>query len=203
VADDRDPKAPHGRDDEGNPLAPFGHKANGDPRVSNRGRTAAAPKKKATPNTRAATKVRTGEETRAQLVELASVVTTPLVLASGWAPVRRRIGERQADALAGDAVIVESFAEPAVDVLMFAARSRPGLLAWMDKAEENAPLIMAAKIAGGLAKAIVENHLNPDPRLSAAGRTLVQVRAARYAEAIEREAAELGIVPDAAEMRAA
>jgi hypothetical protein len=124
-------------------------------------------------------------------MELSSFISTPLALVSSAAPVRARIGDRHADALAGDAVIVESFAEPVVDLVMYAARSRPGILAWMDKAEDAAPLIMAAKIAGGLVKAIAQNHMNPDPQLAAAGRKLPGLRAAQYAVAIEREAAEL------------
>jgi hypothetical protein len=35
--------------------------------------------------------------------------------------------------------------------------------------------------------------MNPDPRLAEAGRTLVQMRAAQMAQAIEDEAAAMGI----------
>jgi hypothetical protein len=199
VADEekKDPAAPHGYDDEGVPLAPFGYKANGDPKLSNRGRVA-GPGKKSAPNTKSGVrpKSRTQAQTKAQLIELGSIVTTPLAVAADNSLVRKRIGDRHAAALAGDAVIIEMYTEPIVDLVMFTAQTKPGILAWMDKAEDAAPLIMAAKVFGGLAKALVQNHLNPDERLARAGRTMVQVKAAKYAAAIEAEAAAMGLVDD-------
>lgn len=198
MADEIDIKAPHGRDENGAPLAPYGYKTNGDPKLSNRGRAPAAPGKKSTPNVKAGArpKSRTQAQTKHQLVELGQMLTTPLIIASDNPVVRKKLGERHAAALAGDAVLLDMHVEPAVDVVMLAAQTRPGILAWMDKAEDAAPLLMAAKVFGSLTKALVQNHMNPDERLARAGRSLLKVRAAKYAAAIEAEAAELGLVDD-------
>ncbi|MFF8495186.1 hypothetical protein ACF06O_30660 [Streptomyces albidoflavus] len=197
-----DPAAPHGRDENGTPLAPYGYKANGDPRVSNRGRVA-APGKKATANTRsgARPKGRSKGQTKSQLVELVGMVTTPLATAAASPALGKKLGERQALALAGDAVILDAFAEPLVDAVMVAAESKPGLLAWMDKVEDKAGYLMLAQTGAQLVKALVQNHMAPDKRLAEAARTMVQVKAARYAAAIQAEAAALGLddpVPQAA-----
>jgi hypothetical protein len=206
VADEIDPKAPHGRDENGVPLAPFGHKTNGDPKISNRGRTP-SPGKKTVPNQKAGArpKARTKAQTKGQLVELAGMFTTPLAAAADSSLVKKQLGERQALALAGDAVILDAFAEPMVDAIMLAAETKPGLLAWMDKVEDKAPWLMMAQVGGSLVKALVQNHMSPDPRLAEAGRTMVQVKAARYAAEIEAEAEALGLVPDVSvpEQRAA
>lgn len=192
--DDEKTKAPHGRDDNGTPLAPFGYKTNGDPKLSNRGR-APAPQKKATTNVKAAARPRgrSAAQTKGQLLELVGMLTTPLAAAVDAPAVRKRIGERHADAVAGDVVIVEALAPDFIDGLMMAAERKPGLLAWMDKAEDAAPALIMAKAAATMVKAIVQNHMHPDPQLAAAGRRLASVKAARYAAAIEQEAQALGL----------
>ena len=43
---------------------------------------------------------------------------------------------------------------------------------------------------------MAQNHVNPSPELEHAARSMVKVRAARYAAAIEEEAAALGLVDD-------
>lgn len=206
MADEIDPKAPHGRDENGTPLAPFGYKTNGDPKLSNRGRQP-APGKKATPNTKSGSrpKSRTKTQTKGQLVELVGMVTTPLAAASDSPVVKKKLGDRQALALAGDAVIIDAFAEPMVDAIIMAAETKPGLLAWMDRVEDKAPFLMMAQVGAQLVKAIVQNHMSPDQRLADAGRTMVKVKAARYAAQIEAEAEALGLVEDAVipEQRAA
>lgn len=205
MADELDPTAPHGRDENGTPYAPYGYKANGDPKLNNRGRPpanagpkVAAPKRKTAPNTKAGARPRsrTDAQTKTQLMELATLATTPLSAAASSPVVRRKLGERHADALAGDAVILDAFAEPLIDGVIHLAKSKPGLLAWMDQVEDKAPYLMLAQTGLQAVKAIVQNHMNPDPALARAGRKLAQVRAAQYAAAIEQQAAELGITDE-------
>lgn len=124
------------------------------------------------------------------------MVTTPLATAGHSPAVRKKIGDRHADAMAGDAVIIEALAPDLLEGVMMFADRKPGLLAWMDKAEDAAPAIVTARAALTIVKAIVQNHQNPDPQLAAAAGTMVKVKAARYAAAIEQEAAALGLVDD-------
>lgn len=189
--------APHGRDDEGVPKAPFGYKADGNPRKSNRGKVA-APQKKAAPNTRSGSrpKSRTRAQTKDQLLELVGMATAGVVSAAEVPAVRKKLGERHATAMQGDAVIVEAVAPDFMDGVLLLADKRPGLLAWMDRAEDAAPAILMARAGLTMVKAIVQNHMNPDPNLARAGRSMVMVKAARFAAAIEAEAAELGLVED-------
>jgi hypothetical protein len=212
VADELDEKevAPHGRDEQGVPLAPYGYKEDGNPRKSNRGRkpgSVAAPPKKPTANTKSGSRprARSRAETKGQLLELVGMVTTPLATAGHSPAVRARIGERHATALAGDAVIIEALAPDLLEGVMMFADRKPGILAWMDKAEDAAPAIVTAKAALSIVKALVQNHQHPDPQLAAAAGTMVKVKAARYAAAIEQEAAALGLVdePVIPEQRAA
>lgn len=166
MAETTDPEAPHGRDSEGVPLAPYGHRADGRPKLSNRGRTAKAPPKKGTTNTRSGARKRTKDETKEQLVELAGMVTSGMSALSSAPPVRKRIGDRHSDALAGDAVILDAFVPHFADVTLMFAQTRPGLLAWMDQVEEKAPILALVKVGGMCAKAIIGNHLAPDPELA-------------------------------------
>lgn len=195
--EDEQEKAPHGRDEQGTPLAPYGHKANGDPKKSNRGRVA-APQKKSTANVRSGSrpKARTRSETKDKLMELVGMVTMGMVKASDNGPLRKKIGERHATAMAGDAVIVEAVMPDVLDGVILYAERKPGLLAWMDKAEEAAPALLIAQGFATMATAIVQNHMNPDARLAMAARSMVKVKAARLAAAIEQEAAALGLDED-------
>lgn len=194
--------APHGRDEQGVPKAPFGYKEDGNPRKSNRGRKAgdrvAAPQKKGERNTKSGSRpsARTRAESKAQLLELVGMVTTPLAAAGHSPAVRKKLGEKHASALAGDAVIVEALAPDLLEGVMMYADRKPGILAWMDKAEDAAPALLIAKSALTMVKAIAQNHANPDPELARAGAQMAQVKAARYARAIQAEAEALGLVQD-------
>jgi hypothetical protein len=105
----------------------------------------------------------------------------------------------------GHAVIVQAVAPDVLDGVIMMAEKRPGLLAWMDRAEEAAPALVVAKGLATLTAAIVQNHMHPSPELEQAARSMVKVRAARYAAAIEEEAAALGLDDEPAipEQRAA
>lgn len=188
MADTTDIEAPHGRDDQGVPLAPYGLKADGAPRISNRGRTAAAPKKKA-PAARSSGK-RTRADTVAQLVELSSMLTTPMVTAADAPAVRNRIGDRKATALAGVAVLLDAHAEPAAQAVYVMSQTKPGLLAWMDKVEDKAGMLMLAQVGMSLTRSLVANIMNPSEELAEAGRQMVKAKAARYAAAVQETYAE-------------
>lgn len=189
---DHDEDAPHGRDDNGVPLAPFGHRADGRPKLSNRGRTAKAPQKRAA-TSRPSARSRSRDQTKAQLTELVGMFTTPIAAATMSPAVKRRLGQKHADALAGDMVIVEAYADPLADALIQLSQTKPGVLAWMDQVEEKAPYLALLQVGAQMAKAIIGNHMSPDANLAAAGRRLAPVRAARYAAAIQEEAEALGV----------
>jgi hypothetical protein len=203
--------APHGRDEQGVPLAPYGFTQEGNPRKSNRGRRPGGgvtpPPKKSEKNVRsgARPKSRTKAQTKAQLLELVGEFTAAVAKGVDSGPVRSRIGDRHAGAIMGHAVIVQAVAGDFLDGLIMEAETRPGLLAWMDKAEEAAPKLVMAKALMTMGAAMVQNHVNPSPELEHAARSMVRVRAARYAAAIEEEAAALGLTdePTIPEQRAA
>lgn len=211
MADNQDESvvAPHGRDDDGVPKAPFGYTQDGNPRKGNRGRRAgvSAPPKKTEKNVKAGArpKSRTNAQTKAQLMELVGEFTAAVAKGVDSAPVRARIGDRHAGAIMGHALIVQATAPDVLDGVILMAEKRPGLLAWMDKAEEAAPALIVAKGLATMAAAMVQNHVNPSPELEHAARSMVRVRAARYAAAIEEEAAALGLTdePTIPEQRAA
>ena len=194
--------APHGRDAENVPKAPYGYNQDGNPRKSNRGRRAgggvSAPQKKTEKNVKAGSrpKSRSRDETKYQLMELVGELTASVAKGADTAPVRAKIGDRHADAIMGHAVIVQAVAPDVLDGVILAAEKKPGLLAWMDKAEQAAPMVLIAKGLATLTAAIVQNHMNPSPELANAARSMVKVRTARYVTAIEEEAAELGLVED-------
>lgn len=197
--------APHGRDDDGVPKAPYGYKEDGNPRKSNRGRRpgggngrVAAPPKKGEKNVKAGArpKTRTRAQTKDQLLELVGEFTAAVANGADSAPVRARIGNRHAGAIMGHAVILQAVAPDILDGVIMEAEKRPGLLAWMDKAEEAAPKLLIFKGLATVAAAIAKNHINPSKELEHAARSMVKVRAARYAAAIEAEAEALGLVDD-------
>lgn len=202
--------APHGRDDQGVPKAPFGYNQDGNPRKSNRGRRAGvgAPPKKAEKNVKSGSrpKSRTKAQTKTQLMELVGELTAAVAKGVDSAVVRSRIGDRHAGAIMGHTVIVQAVAPDFLDGLIMEAEKRPGLLAWMDRAEDVAPKLVMAKALMTVVAAVAQNHMNPSPELEHAARSMVSVRAARYAAAIEEEAAALGLVdeePTIPEQRAA
>ena len=188
-----DPKAPFGLDGAGVPIKPYGTKVNGDPRISNRG---AKPGMRGNGGKKAisAASSNTDKKRKEMLVGLADMLlVTPLAGASLSPFLNKRLGERHANALAGDAVIVSSFAPHLADGLIVLGASKPGALAWLDTVEEKAPYLMLMQVGLQMTKAFVGNHMNPDERLANAGRTLASMKAAEMAEEIERQAAELGV----------
>lgn len=204
---EKDPEAPHGRDENGEPLAPYGYKVDGKPRLSRRG---AQPGQRGNGNSRASnprkttTSKKTDEKRKEMLLALTDMcVVTPLAGLSASPILEKRLGKKQTTAFAGDAVIVSHFAPALADSLIVLSQTKPGALAWLDQVEEKAPYLMLAQVGIQMTKAFIGNHMNPDERLAEAGRTLVQMRAAQMAQAIEDEAAAMGIptevpVPQAA-----
>lgn len=203
-----DNAAPHGYEEDGvTPKTPFGLNLDGTPRKSNRGArpgqrgNGGSRNKTSRPKTTINLSDNQKKEQLLSLVDMFFV--TPLASLSQSAVMIKRIGPVQADALAGDAVIVNHYAPPAIDATIILAQTKPGILAWMDKVADNAPYLMLAQVGAGLAKALVENHMRPNPQLAVAGRTMVQMRLQEMAEAIQREAEAAGVtVPDPAEAAA-
>lgn len=188
-----DPEAPHGRAEDGTPLAPYGLKTDGSPRLSNRGRTAkkAPPGPSATKGSGAAAKK--ARDQRDGLVQLADAILSPAMAATSTEAFARKVGTKRAQGLAGSLVIVDGFVPAYADWLVQLSQSKPGILAWMDRLEDNAPYFHGAVITAQLVKALAGNLMSPDPRLAEAARLKAQLRNAQMAEAIEREAAAMGI----------
>lgn len=196
-----DPAAPHGRDAAGNPLTPFGINVDGTPRKSNRGAragqkgnrqptTTSRRGKTATPTL--STSSLTDDDRRNMLCELADmVIVTPLASASQAPFITARIGPKQADALAGDAFILNQFAPNIADGLIVWSKTKPSVLSWMDKLEGNAALVMLTGALIQAGKAFAENHINPNPNLAAAGRTLASMRMSAMADKVLRDAAAM------------
>lgn len=146
-----DEKAPHGFDDQGLPYAPYGYKVDGTPRKSRRGAQpgskgntakAASPKKGASVPTSPTDMYR-----KSMFCDLSSnLVEAPLIGLSVAPPIISRLGESQADALAGDAYLIHQFAPHIFDGLNMLAQTKPKVLSWMDKAQENAPLLHLALV---------------------------------------------------------
>lgn len=192
-------RAPHGYEEDGvTPKAPFGFNIDGTPRKSNRG---ARPGQRGNGNrARPAAKTRsiTDRQRKEMLLGLADMlVVTPLAAASANPLLAKRFGQAQTDALAGDAVIVSHFMPSTADALIVLSQSKPGVLSWLDGVEDKAPYLMLAQVGVQVVRAITENHLRPNPDLAAAGRTLVNMKAAQMAQAINEEAAAMGIPTEA------
>jgi hypothetical protein len=188
-----DPEAPHGRADDGTPLAPYGLKTDGTPRLSNRGRSA-----KKAPAGPSATKGRSASAQKARdqrdgLVQLADAVLSPAMAAASSQAFAGKVGKKRADGLAGGLVILDGFVPSYADWLVTMGQTKPGMLAWMDRLEDNAPYLQGAIITAQLVKALAGNFLNPDPRLAEAARLKAQIRNQQMAAAIEEEAARMGI----------
>lgn len=187
-------KAPHGLNEDGTPMAPFGYNVDGTPRKSNRGAKAG---QKGNTTSRPTTS-RTDARRKETLVGLADMlVITPLAGLSASPQLERRFGPAQTDALAGDAVIIGHFMPSLADSLIVLSQSKPGALAWLDSVEEKAPYLMLAQVGMQLTKALVENHLSPNPNLAAAGRTMVRARMEMLAAQINAEAEAMGIPTEA------
>lgn len=194
--------APHGRDDAGSPLAPYGLNLDGTPRKSNRGarpgqrqgggrRSGSRRPSPASSIPSASTSSLTDVERKGMLCELVDLyLVAPLAAASAVPIVANYIGPRQADALAGDALILNHFAPNISDGLILMSKTKPKTLAWLDKAEENAPVLLLTSAILQAGKAFLLNHLSPDPRMAQAGRSLAQMKMQEYAMRINEEAAE-------------
>ena len=200
--------APHGRDENGEPNAPFGLNLDGTPRKSNRGARAgqrgnANSRNGKTGAARIVSSSKSDKERREALLGLADMLlVTPLAAVSQAPGFAKRFGEKQSDALAGDAIIVANFAPQIADGLIILSQTKPGALAWLDRIEEKAPYLVLMQAGLGIAKALVENHTDPNPAMAEAGRNMLRIRASQYAAEVNRQAAAMfsdsGDVPAAA-----
>jgi hypothetical protein len=183
-------EAPHGRDSSGKPLAPYGYKTDGKPRKSNRG---AAPGQFGGGSGRSASNKGgplTEIERKQMLCELsAMLIEGPLASASEVPLVRSYIGPKQADALAGTSFLISQYVPPIADALVLVGRTNPRWLSWMDKAEENGPMLVLASAVFTAGAHVVKNHLDPDPALAEAGRNLAKMRMQQMAAEVNAQAA--------------
>lgn len=195
----RDPEAPHGRDTDGTPLAPYGLKADGTPKVSNRGRkssgTAPAPKS-------SSAREREAREKAKLLADFGDALLTPVYPVVRSGVLKKRFGEKKADALAGSLVILDAFVPRYAEHAVAWDQSHPGFLSWMDRIDDKTPIVAMAFTTIELVKALAGNWSNPDPRLAHAALTKSVLRPFQLAEAIEAEARRLGINPDDIEAEA-
>jgi hypothetical protein len=179
--------APHGRDDQGEPKAPYGYLVNGLPRKGNRG---------ARPKSKGGGPAKTGvdglsptdKSRKDMLVTLQQMVlVNGLVTLSVVPGVGKMIGQTQAEALAGTAVIVDHFAGPFADSLIALAQYKPGALSWLDGVEDKAPYLLLLQTSINFGKAVIGHHKSPDQRLNAAGRTLIELRSREMALRVEQQ----------------
>jgi hypothetical protein len=185
--------APHGYEADGvTPKAPYGYRKDGVPRKSNRGARPGSFGGGAS----AGPKVSKTDAKRVEsLVMFAEIfVCTPLAAASKNRFVKRYIGDKHADALAGDALILSMHAEITARGMVEYATDHPGFLSWMDGVEEKASSLTLLYALGQIAKAVTMNHVNPDPAVAEAGRNMVRMRTVQAAQAAQAEAARYGLV---------
>ena len=193
-----DEKAPHGYEEDGvTPRAPYGHRADGVPRKSNRG---ARPGQRGNGNRAASRRPSTAKKSPSdahrmqQLCALGDMVLiSPLTAASMTPGLAKKIGKGQCDALAGDAVILTEYMPKIAEGLIVLSQSKPGMLTWLDQVEDKAPYLLLLNVGVQVGKALVSNHMNPNPRLANAGRLQGAMRAMQLAEMIENAAEEMGI----------
>lgn len=188
------PEAPHGYAEDGiTPLAPYGLKADGTPRLNNRGRRA-----KAAPTGPAATKgsgasAKKARDQRDGLLQLADALLSPAMAGASTHAFVKKVGAKRASGIAGSLVILDGYMPAYAEWVVGLAQTKPGMLAWMDRLEENTPYLQGALITAQMVKALAGNMINPDPRLAEAARMKVAIRNAQMASAIEEEAARMGI----------
>jgi len=191
--------APHGRDDAGQPLTPFGVNLDGTPRKSNRGarpgqRSNGARSRGRSPRVGSKATSPTDAQRREMLLGLGEMVITGPLAALSMSPlIAKRFGKQQADALAGDAVILTQYMPGLAEGLIVLSQSKPGALTWLDQVEEKAPYLLLANVGVQVAKALVGNHLNPNPDLARAGRLQLAMNQQAMIANIEAAAAEMGI----------
>jgi len=121
------------------------------------------------------------------------MIISPLTAASMTPGLSKKIGKAQCDALAGDAVILTEYMPKLAEGLIVLSQSKPGALAWLDQVEDKAPYLLLLNVGVQVGKALVSNHMNPNPRLAHAGRLQGAIRSLQLAEMIEAQAAEMGI----------
>jgi len=194
--------APFGYNDDGvTPLAPYGHKTNGKPRITNRGRRpgsgAGVSRGASTKPTAKKAQADLNAERKSALLQLSDIfIVTPLAALSTSKMLEKRIGEAQTDALAGDAVIWSYYAPSLADGLIAYSAQKPGVLAWLDGVEEKAPLLMLGQVVVQMGRTFVGNHMEPNADVAKAGRRLTRLNVAKMAQAIDEEAAAMGIPSD-------
>lgn len=193
-------EAPHGWDDDGNPKAPYGYKTDGNPRKSNRGAkpgqrgnaASTATKKKAVTGNLANSA--TDKKRKDMLIALADMmVITPLAGLASAPIVEKRFGAKHATAFAGDSVILSHYMPAVADSLVVLSQSKPGALSWLDSVEEKAPYLMLMQVGLQITKALVTNHMTPDPALAEMGKVQAQMRISEMARAVQAEAEEMGL----------
>jgi len=191
--------APHGHDENGVPLAPYGLNLDGTPRKSNRGArpgqrgnggSAAPGRRKSSAAPKVSGSNLTDVERKGMLCELGdSLIVNTLATISTAPGVARYLGPKHADALAGDAFILSQYLPGIADGLILLSHTKPKTLAWLDKIEENAPYVVLSQALLGAGKAFVENHMNPNPNVAQAGRSLAAMKMAQMADAVNQQAA--------------
>lgn len=182
--------APHGRDEHGVPLAPHGLNTNGTPRKSKRGR---APGQGFPGKTPISVKSNlTDIERKGMLTDLTDMfLVAPLASASQAPIAQKRLGPAQADALAGHAFIISHFAPNIFDGLILLSKTKPKVLSWMDKAEENAPYLVLTQAVMQMGKALVDNVMRPSRELAEAGRNLARLKMEAMAAAVNAQAEQI------------
>jgi hypothetical protein len=213
--DRSNPTAPFGYEADGTtPNAPYGLKVDGSPRMDRRGATAGqfgtrntAPaagrgrgpgrrKPRATAGMKSTASSLSDVQRKSLLVDLVNnLVVTPLASLSRAPFLEKYIGPAQTDALAGDAFILAQFAPHLAEAAIVMDKVKPKTLAWLEKAEENAPYLLLAQVGLQMVKAIADNHMRPNPNVAAAGRELSRMRIAEMAEEINRQAAAMNPDP--------
>lgn len=188
--------APHGYEADGvTPKAPYGYRKDGVPRKSNRGARPGSFGGTSTASTGRASK--TDAKRAEALVMFAEIfICTPLAAASKNRFVKKYIGEKHADALAGDALIISMHAEITARGMVEYAADHPGFLSWMDTVEERASSLTLFYALGQIGKAMAMNHINPDPQVAEAGRNMARMRTVQAAQAAQAEAARYGLVDE-------
>jgi hypothetical protein len=161
--------APHGFEEDGvTAKAPFGLNVDGSPRKSNRGaRAGQRGMKPATTSKADATR-------RTSLIQLVdALIVVPLAGASVAPPVVARMGQHQADALGADAYSIHEHTPALADGLIVLSQSKPGVLSWLDSAEQNAPYLAIMMASVQLGMALVANHRAPNVEMANAARDFI------------------------------
>jgi hypothetical protein len=199
-ADRSNKMAPFGLDDSGYPYAPYGLKRDGNPRLTAGGRPAADTVPAAAAAAGEPPKLKpldeVGKKRVAALVDGADMLAVGAVALAQWEPAIKRVGERHAMGIAGNAVILQQFAPGLAEGVVRWAETKPGMLGWLDGMQENTPALMLALTAGQMVKAMVQQQLSPDIRLARAGVLMGRIRAVQLAQQIEDQAKAMGITID-------